>query len=104
MSHQTARKSNILVIGAGVSGLSTALCIKRHVKNVDVTVMSEHFPPENIVSMVAGGVVFVAPRDGLPPDVMRCVNFKAWYRKELLLCLLCNIQMCIVCNGYILFW
>ena len=82
MSHQIARKSNILVIGAGVSGLSTALCIQRHVKNVDITVMSEHFPPENIVSMVAGGVVFVAPRDGLPPDALRCVNFKAWYRKN----------------------
>lgn len=65
------RQTNVLVIGAGVSGLSAAVCIQRNVADVKVTVMSEHFPPEDIVSMVAGGVVLVGPREGLPLDAKR---------------------------------
>jgi len=47
----------VVVIGAGVVGLSTAVCIQETYANCDVTVMSEKFPPEDIVSLVAGGVI-----------------------------------------------
>lgn len=61
----------ILIVGAGVSGLSSAVCIQKTLPDVNVTLMSEHFPPEDIVSMVAGGLVLVAPRPNLPSDAMR---------------------------------
>ncbi|KAF6026359.1 hypothetical protein EB796_015333 [Bugula neritina] len=47
----------VVVIGAGVVGLSTAVCIQETYASCDVTVMSEKFPPEDIVSLVAGGLV-----------------------------------------------
>src|SRR5215469_4311832 len=46
-------KARILVIGAGVSGLTTALCLRR--KGYQVTVVAEQFAP-HIVSVVAGAL------------------------------------------------
>jgi len=46
--------TKILVLGAGVSGISTAVCIQERLENVDITILAKKFPPEAIVSMVAG--------------------------------------------------
>jgi len=46
-------KARVLVIGAGVSGLTTALCL--HQKGFEVTVVAEKFAPQ-IVSVVAGAL------------------------------------------------
>ena len=46
-------KARILVIGAGVSGLTTALCLRQ--KGFQVTVVAEQFAPQ-IVSVVAGAL------------------------------------------------
>ena len=43
----------VLVIGAGVTGLTTALCLRR--EGFDVTVVAEKFAPD-IVSVVAGAL------------------------------------------------
>lgn len=44
---------HILIIGAGVSGLTTALCLQR--QGFPVTIVAEDFPP-NITSVVAGAL------------------------------------------------
>ncbi|TMC22760.1 MAG: FAD-dependent oxidoreductase [Chloroflexi bacterium] len=46
-------KARVLVIGAGVSGLTTALCLRQ--KGVQVTIVAEKFAPR-IVSVVAGAL------------------------------------------------
>lgn len=46
-------KAKVLVIGAGVSGLTTALCLRQ--KGYQVTVVAEQFAPD-IVSVVAGAL------------------------------------------------
>ena len=45
--------ANILVIGAGVSGLTTAICLRQ--AGFDVTVTAENFTP-NLTSTVAGAL------------------------------------------------
>ena len=52
MSSST-NKARVLVIGAGVSGLTTALCLRQ--KGYQVTVVAEQFAP-HIVSVVAGAL------------------------------------------------
>lgn len=47
-------KLKVLVIGSGVIGLSSAVCIQQHIFGCHVTIMSELLPPEDIVSLVAG--------------------------------------------------
>jgi glycine/D-amino acid oxidase-like deaminating enzyme len=46
-------KSRILVVGAGVSGLTTALCLRR--RGFEVTVVAESFAPQ-VTSVVAGAL------------------------------------------------
>ena len=46
-------KGSVLVVGAGVSGLTTALCLRR--AGFDVSVVAEKFAPD-IVSVVAGAL------------------------------------------------
>jgi D-amino-acid oxidase len=46
-------KARVLVIGAGVSGLTTALCLRQ--QGFDVTIVAEKFAPQ-IVSVVAGAL------------------------------------------------
>src|SRR5438093_739612 len=46
-------KGRVLVVGAGVSGLTTALCLRR--AGFDVSVVAEKFAPD-IVSVVAGAL------------------------------------------------
>lgn len=47
------KKAHVLVIGAGVSGLTTALCLRQ--KGFQVTVVADRFAPQ-IVSVVAGAL------------------------------------------------
>ncbi|MBV9617558.1 MAG: FAD-dependent oxidoreductase [Ktedonobacteraceae bacterium] len=49
----SSMKERVLVIGAGVSGLTTALCLRQ--KGFEVTVVAEKFAP-HIVSVVAGAL------------------------------------------------
>jgi D-amino-acid oxidase len=49
----TSQKGRVLVIGAGVSGLTTALCLRR--SGFDVVIVAERFAPD-IVSVVAGAL------------------------------------------------
>jgi D-amino-acid oxidase len=48
-----ARRARVLVIGAGVSGLTTALCLRW--RGLGVTVVAEKFAP-NVTSVVAGAL------------------------------------------------
>src|SRR5258708_30886763 len=47
------RNETVLVIGAGVSGLTSALCLKQH--GFRVTVVADHFAPR-VTSVVAGAL------------------------------------------------
>lgn len=60
-----AKCSNIAVVGAGVVGLSTALCIQKSIKNVSVTVIADKFIEETL-SFGAGG--FLRPDENIAPD------------------------------------
>ena len=45
---------SVLIIGSGVIGLSTAVCVQEKLPHCTITLVSELFPHEDIVSMVAG--------------------------------------------------
>jgi D-amino-acid oxidase len=49
----TLNDRNVLIIGAGVIGLTTALCLRK--KGFNVTITAEHFAPE-LTSVVAGAL------------------------------------------------
>ena len=53
MSDQSRRRAEVLVIGAGVSGLTTALCLRQ--KRFGVTVVADRFAPY-VTSVVAGAL------------------------------------------------
>uniref|UniRef100_A0A6B0U8A5 Putative secreted protein n=1 Tax=Ixodes ricinus TaxID=34613 RepID=A0A6B0U8A5_IXORI len=61
----------IAVLGAGVVGLSTALCLQRTIPKVSVTVIADQFI-EDTLSFGAGG--FFRPDLNIGPtyDVTRC--------------------------------
>lgn len=51
--HAPRQVPRVLVIGAGVSGLTSALCLRR--RGMDVTVVADRFAPD-ITSVVAGAL------------------------------------------------
>jgi D-amino-acid oxidase len=72
----TTPKRNVLVIGAGVSGLTSALCLKQ--KGIEVTVVADRFAPR-VTSVVAGALWEWPPAVcGLHNDPQSLARCKAW--------------------------
>lgn len=72
----TVKDARVLVIGAGVSGLTTALCLRQ--KGFDVVVVAEKFAP-HIVSVVAGALWEWPPAVcGHHQDQQSLERSKAW--------------------------
>ena len=44
----------IVIVGAGIIGLSTGLCLKKWNKNIDVTIVSDKLTPETTADGAAG--------------------------------------------------
>jgi D-amino-acid oxidase len=76
-----AHKGRVLVIGAGVSGLTTALCLKE--KGFDVTIASEKFAPD-ITSVVAELFLWEWPPAvcGHHSDKISLHRSKAWSKNS----------------------
>ena len=69
-------KARVLVIGAGISGLTTALCLRQ--KGFQVTVIAEKFAP-HIVSVVAGALWEWPPAVcGYHQDQLSLARSKQW--------------------------
>jgi D-amino-acid oxidase len=69
-------RRSVLVIGAGVSGLTTALCLGR--KGFQVTVVADQFAPR-VTSVVAGALWEWPPAVcGLHQDQVSLTRSKAW--------------------------
>lgn len=47
-------KANILVIGAGVVGLSTAVCLQKELPFANITIIADKFGDETLSSGAAG--------------------------------------------------
>ena len=48
------RKKKVAIIGAGIMGVSTAICLQDAVPSLDLTVIAETFSPENTSDGAAG--------------------------------------------------
>jgi len=73
MSGASQRAGRVVVIGAGVIGLTTALCLRR--RGRDVTLIADRFAP-NVTSVVAGALWEMPPAVcGHQPDLARA---RAW--------------------------
>ncbi|KAG2467929.1 OXDD oxidase, partial [Polypterus senegalus] len=59
-SSQGGRLCRVAVVGAGVIGLSTAVCIAESIPSCAVTVLAEHFTPDT-TSDVAAGILLPHP-------------------------------------------
>ncbi len=71
-----AAAQRVLVIGAGVSGLTSALCLRRH--GFDVTVIADRFAPR-VTSVVAGALWEWPPAVcGHHHDQISLARAKAW--------------------------
>ena len=44
----------IVIVGAGIIGLSTGLCLKKWNKNIEVTIVSDKLTPETTADGAAG--------------------------------------------------
>ena len=44
----------VCVVGAGISGLATALHVQDHVRDVSVTIVTEHVSPHTTGNVAAG--------------------------------------------------
>src|SRR5277367_1943654 len=81
--HQTQRPgngtaTNVLVIGAGVSGLTSALCLSR--RGFNVTVVADRFAPR-VTSVVAGALWEWPPAVcGHHRDTVSLRRSKVWCR------------------------
>src|SRR5258708_34713361 len=78
LTHQHGRGTarSILVIGAGVSGLTSALCLRR--RGFEVTVLADRFAPR-VTSVVAGALWAWPPAvGGQQSDQVSLARSKAW--------------------------
>src|SRR5438105_15833063 len=77
MSEQSQdRNEHVLVVGAGVSGLTCALCLKR--RGFGVTVVAEHFAPQ-VTSVIAGALWEWPPAVcGYHQDQQSLLRSKVW--------------------------
>uniref|UniRef100_A0A8C4RYU7 D-aspartate oxidase n=3 Tax=Erpetoichthys calabaricus TaxID=27687 RepID=A0A8C4RYU7_ERPCA len=65
------RLCRVAVVGAGVIGLSTAVCIAESIPSCAVTVLAEHFTPDT-TSDVAAGILLPHPFPETPLHKQRC--------------------------------
>jgi D-amino-acid oxidase len=80
-SARSGSARSVLVIGAGVSGLTTALCLVR--KGFAVTVLADSFAPR-VTSVVAGALWEWPPAVcGYHRDILSLARSKAWCRSSL---------------------
>nr|XP_023694945.1 D-aspartate oxidase isoform X2 [Paramormyrops kingsleyae] len=75
MYSTTMRKVGVAVVGAGVVGLSTAVCITEAIPHSDVTVLADRFTP-NTTSDVAAGVLFADEFPDIPLEQQR-----RWFKR-----------------------
>jgi D-amino-acid oxidase len=76
MSASRNRNETVLVVGAGVSGLTCALCLKQH--GFGVTVIADHFAPR-VTSVVAGALWEWPPAVcGYHQDQQSLIRSKSW--------------------------
>src|SRR5580658_1631906 len=76
MSNFTNHQGRVLVIGAGVSGLTSALCLRR--QGMEVTVAAEKFAPQ-VTSVVAGALWEWPPAVcGHHRDTISLARSKGW--------------------------
>ncbi|KAF7253405.1 D-aspartate oxidase [Varanus komodoensis] len=68
-------KTRIAVVGAGLIGLSTAVCIAESISNCSVTVVADKFTP-NTTSDVAAGMLIPHAHPGTPVHQQ-----KQWFRE-----------------------
>ena len=54
MSDQASTKRKIAVLGAGIIGLSTAICLQEADRSLDITIIAEKFSPD-VTSDIAAG-------------------------------------------------
>ncbi|CAH6778250.1 Ddo [Phodopus roborovskii] len=67
----------IAVVGAGVIGLSTAMCISQLVPRCSVTVLSDKFTPETTSNVAAGMLIphrYPVGRCSSMPPTKRCLS------------------------------
>ncbi|XP_032809876.2 D-aspartate oxidase isoform X1 [Petromyzon marinus] len=60
----------VCVLGAGVMGLSTALCISRSLPHAHISVLADNFSPDT-TSDVAAGILHPSTIPGTPTDTLR---------------------------------
>lgn len=53
-AHRPMDTVRVAVVGAGVMGLSTALCISKSIPRCSVTVISDKFTPDTMSDVAAG--------------------------------------------------
>src|ERR1700682_1671373 len=76
MTDVRSDRNEVLVLGAGASGLTSALCLKR--RGFGVTVVAESFAP-HVTSVVAGALWEWPPAVcGYHQDQQSLVRSKAW--------------------------
>ncbi|XP_064466628.1 D-aspartate oxidase-like [Ornithodoros turicata] len=68
--------SRIAVVGAGIVGLSTALCMQENIPNISVTVIADKFI-EDTLSYGAGG--FIRPDENIGPSYS---TTRRWYKES----------------------
>lgn len=59
----------VVVVGAGVVGLSTAVCVAETLPSCSVTLLAEKFSPDN-TSDGAAGILFAAQFPGLQQNAL----------------------------------
>lgn len=64
------KSARVVVVGAGVVGLSTAVCIAETLPLCSVTVVAEKFSPDT-TSDGAAGILFAAGFPGMPQDALQ---------------------------------
>lgn len=64
------KKEKIVVVGAGVIGLSTAVCIQENISDADVTLVADKFNEETL-SYGAGGLFRPEVNIGISPDIIK---------------------------------
>ncbi|XP_063958843.1 D-aspartate oxidase-like [Lytechinus pictus] len=79
MAAEKGRTKRVVVVGAGVIGLSSAVNIIETIPNVEVTLIAEHFE-EHMASSVSGGLwnPREVPLNGTPMHVLRKWGKETW--------------------------
>ena len=68
----------VVVIGGGITGLSTAVCIVERLPYLDVSVITEHITPDTTSDRAGGSIV---PRNAKPGE--NALQLRKWYLDSL---------------------